>query len=511
MRRSSGIVVLALTSALLGLPAVAHAAPADVTSPVGSVGDHAALLSWTGGGTAGAVVRDVTGLTPPFAPTDGLAVASSGATAKDTHFLNTVTRTYAIWAKDADGTTSPNAATVDVAPAGPLPTALTFATSRSVGGYGQSYTAAGTLTRAGVPSPNMPVRLLSRVVGTSAFAVGRNLTTDASGYVKTTLITTRNVELYLAYAGDLFSSAATSPHKVVKMQPTSTATFNPNSIVRTESTVVRGHVPPGLPDSVVYVQRRAANGTWGTFKVVRPNSHGDWAWTYTPAGSGNTAWRALLPGRASYLTAVSGTRTLSVGLRNLVLGNTGNDVLSLERYLASKKYLPGKVDGTFDKNTLHAVITFEKVEGLPRIGKWTKAERTRSSAPRGYRLKYPTTGRAFEVDIARQVVVWSEHGVIQLIVDTSTGGEYRYTYEGGSDIAHTPRGSFKIQRKIDGVRTSKLGYLYRPSYFVGGFALHGEAYDVPVYPASHGCVRLTNYVTDLLFSKLTIGTPVHIF
>ena len=69
----------------------------------------------------------------------------------------------------------------------------------------------------------------------------------------------------------------------------------------------------------------------------------------------------------------------------------------------------------------------------------------------------------------------------------------------------------RIQRKIDGVRTSKLGYLYRPSYFTGGFALHGEAYDVPVYPASHGCVRMTNYNTDLLYKQLAVGTPVHVF
>jgi lipoprotein-anchoring transpeptidase ErfK/SrfK len=131
--------------------------------------------------------------------------------------------------------------------------------------------------------------------------------------------------------------------------------------------------------------------------------------------------------------------------------------------------------------------------------------------PRGYALRYRTSGHAVEVDITRQVVVYSEAGVIKLIVDTSTGGEYRYYYDGGSDIAHTPRGAFQIQRKINGVRTSKLGYLYRPSYFIRGFALHGEGYDVPTHPASHGCVRMTDYNTDLLYSKLAVGTPVHVF
>jgi hypothetical protein len=512
MRRSSVLTVLAMTCALASLPSVAQAAPAEVTGLSGTVGDHAALLSWSGGGSAGAVVRDVTGVSGTLTPASGTAVSSTGTTARDGHFLNTASRTYAVWAQDSDGSTSPDPATVTVDPVGPVPTALTLGLSRTVVGYGRQYAASGALTRAGSPSPNMRVDLLARVGGTTTYTVARRLTTDANGVVKAVLVSTRNLDLSLRFAGDAFSQASGSAHQVVQMQPSLSATFAPNVVVRPEPTLLSGHVPGGLPGAVIRIQRRTGSGAYGTLTTVSPDSAGNWSYRYAPGSVGTFVYRAVLPAGASYLAATSAPRVLEVDTRNLTLGAQGNDVLTLERTLARLHYSPGKVDGTFDRNTQHAVIAFEKVEGLTRNGTWTKTERTRMAKPRGYVLRYPSSGHAVEVDITRQVVVYSEAGLIKLIVDTSTGGEYRYYYDGGgTDIAHTPRGSFQVQRKIDGVQISKLGYLYRPSYFTGGFALHGEWYDVPTHPASHGCVRMTDYNTDLLYSKLSVGTPVHVF
>jgi lipoprotein-anchoring transpeptidase ErfK/SrfK len=390
-------------------------------------------------------------------------------------------------------------------------TTLSLAVSRPVAAYGQQYAAVGVLQRDGSPSPNMRVDLLARVGGTRTFNVARRLTTDANGSVKAVLVSTRNIDLVLRFAGDAFSTASASPHRFVQMRPTVTASFSPGVVVRPEATTFAGHVPGGLPGAVIRVQRRLANGSYGTLTSVTPDSKGNWTYRYTPGSVGRYVYRAVLPAQISYLSGTSAPRVLEIDTRNLALGTSGGDVLTLERTLASLHFSPGKVDGTFDRNTQHAVITFQKVEGLARTGSWTRTERTRMAHRRGYALRWKYAGPAVEVDVTRQVVVYSEGGAIKLIVDTSTGGEYRYYYEGGSDIAHTPRGLFHIERKIDGVRTSKLGYLYRPSYFVGGYALHGEGYDVPTYPASHGCVRMTDYNTDVLYSRLTIGTPVHVF
>ena len=512
MRRSSALLALGLAGALLLVPGTALAAPADISGLTGSVGDHAALLAWTGGGSAATIVRDVTGVTGPLDPAaSGTAVPSSGTTARDTGFLNTEPRTYAVWAQDSDGTTSPDPVTVTVDNVAPATTTLTLDVDRTVAAYRQSYTLSGSLQRLGSPSPNMRIDLLARQHGTSAWKVARRFVTDANGAVRTSIASLLSVDLVLRYYGDAFSQPVDSTGRTVQMQPSVSSSFSPNAVVRPETTSFTGSVPPGLPGAVIHVQRRNADGSYSTVKAVTPNSAGNFTYSFAPTSVGSFVYRALLPHQAAYLGATSAPRVLQVDTRDLVLGDKGSDVLSLERTLASLHYSPGKVDGTFDQNTKHAVITFQKVERLSRTGKWTKAERTRVAHPRGYALRWKYSGHAVEVDITRQVVVYSEGGVIKLIVDTSTGGEYRYCYEGECDVAHTPRGFFHVQHKIDGVRTSKLGYLYRPSYFYQGFALHGEAYDVPTRPASHGCVRMTDYNTDLLYSRLTIGMPVHIY
>jgi lipoprotein-anchoring transpeptidase ErfK/SrfK len=75
----------------------------------------------------------------------------------------------------------------------------------------------------------------------------------------------------------------------------------------------------------------------------------------------------------------------------------------------------------------------------------------------------------------------------------------------------TPPGDFEISRRISGWRESSLdiGRLYNPLYFNGGIALHG-AMSVPLYPASHGCVRLPMHIAEYLPEELPNGTPVHV-
>ena len=61
------------------------------------------------------------------------------------------------------------------------------------------------------------------------------------------------------------------------------------------------------------------------------------------------------------------------------------------------------------------------------------------------------------------------------------------------------------------VVTAKLGVLYRPAYFNNsGYAIHGEP-EVPSFPASHGCVRITVPAMDRFYSKLVVGTSVWIY
>jgi lipoprotein-anchoring transpeptidase ErfK/SrfK len=73
----------------------------------------------------------------------------------------------------------------------------------------------------------------------------------------------------------------------------------------------------------------------------------------------------------------------------------------------------------------------------------------------------------------------------------------------------TPTGNFRVRRKIAGWRRSRLGLMWRPAYFYGGYAIHGSR-SVPGYPASHGCVRVTMSRMAWLYPKLPIGATVRV-
>jgi hypothetical protein len=57
---------------------------------------------------------------------------------------------------------------------------------------------------------------------------------------------------------------------------------------------------------------------------------------------------------------------------------------------------------------------------------------------------------------------------------------------------------------------SYLGTMYKPFYFYGGYAIHGSP-SVPGYPASHGCVRVTNDDMDFLRTELEIGMSIYLY
>ena len=79
-----------------------------------------------------------------------------------------------------------------------------------------------------------------------------------------------------------------------------------------------------------------------------------------------------------------------------------------------------------------------------------------------------------------------------------------------SDKAYTPVGTFRVYRVSDDpAYFGSLGELYRPRFFVGGVAVHGYR-SVPNYPASHGCVRISNPAMDMIWASnaMPMGSTV---
>ncbi len=496
-----------------GLPATAALAatpPAPPTSATSTVGDRFADLSWSGGTGTGAIVRDVTGTPSPYTTGSGRDVpVSSPTTARDPGFTNRGTASYAVFTTESDGTPSDTPLMTDVAQVPLVATTVTLRSSVGKALWGTPITLSGVLTRAdAAPVANAPVELYGKTVGATDLRLLRRVQTDGAGTATTSVALSRTTDFQWRFRGDAFSAASDSPHAVVQMLPRVSLATSPASILRGETSVLTGRVVPTLGGASVYLQALTGS-SWRNVALVRTASDGTFQSGQHP-GLGIYRYRAVLVARSAYLAATSNAAQLRVESRDLASGTQGSDVLELQRSLQALHYVPGTLNGSFGYDTQHAVMAFQKVERLAVTGRWSKAERARLARPAAWKVRYPGVARAAEVDITRQVLVLSEKGVVRMIVDVSTGTEKPYTYEGVSDVAHTPRGAFSIFSKIDGVRVSKLGELYRPSYFYKGWAIHGSG-SVPNYPASHGCVRITNPNADRLFPLLVKGTPVTLY
>jgi peptidoglycan hydrolase-like protein with peptidoglycan-binding domain len=182
-------------------------------------------------------------------------------------------------------------------------------------------------------------------------------------------------------------------------------------------------------------------------------------------------------------------------------GEAGPEVTALQRRLAELGYWIGnEPSGTFDGNTTQAVYAFQKAEGLPTSGKGDAATRQRLATAARPKPASPA-GDLIEIDKARQLLMVVRGGQAQHVFNISSGTERTYTYGGRKRVANTPEGRFAIFREVDGYHESHLGRLYRPKYFhPRGIAFHGSPF-VPPYPASHGCVRMTNAAIDFLWSQ----------
>lgn len=192
-------------------------------------------------------------------------------------------------------------------------------------------------------------------------------------------------------------------------------------------------------------------------------------------------------------------------------GSSGGAVLALQQRLSAAGYWLGTPNGQYGELTEQAVVAVQKTAGLPRDGVYGPL--TAAALARGVR---PTarskSGHVIEVDLPRQLLLLVTDGRVDAVLDTSTGSGAAYTVGGGTYTAVTPTGVFRIFREVNGSDRSPLGVLWRPKYFNGGIAVHGYP-DVPPYPASHGCVRVSDAAIDWIWGGglAPIGTAVWVY
>jgi lipoprotein-anchoring transpeptidase ErfK/SrfK len=378
--------------------------------------------------------------------------------------------------------------------------------------YGATLTLTGGLARAdGTPLVDAPVQVLSRTGGQDSRVVLATVRTDSSGRLVYVFSPRVTAEYQLRYGGDAVTAPAVSNKTVSYLQPRINGAFTPAGLKLGQTSVLRGSVAPAYSGARLAIRLRAADGSWSDVAVVGIDGTGGYSWSVAPAAVGRYVFQVVLPTRPAHLPAATPAMAVQVDPRDLGRGDRGNDVLTLEQRLAAQKADVGRIDGYFDYDLAHAVIAFQKSQGIARTGRYDSATRVRLGSPTPVRLRYPKAGRAIEIDVRKQVLYLSEGGVLRRILDVSSGSGQLYEQDGVTHRAVTPLGSFSVTRKInDPYHESPLGILYRPAYFYGGYAVHGSS-SVPTYPASHGCIRITDPAMDRLYDLLTVGTPVTVF
>jgi lipoprotein-anchoring transpeptidase ErfK/SrfK len=220
------------------------------------------------------------------------------------------------------------------------------------------------------------------------------------------------------------------------------------------------------------------------------------------------------PTSSTTTTAPARTTTTVVKPRpapTLRIGSSGRLVRDMQRRLLALGYWVGAPNGVFGDSTEQAVYALQKAASLSRdgvVGRSTAAAIARGVRPKPRR----TPGYVVEIDLRRDLLMFVKNGKLVRVLNTSTGGGYTYVSGGVSAVATSPIGIFHIFRQVDGLDISPLGQLWRPKYFDGGFAIHGDSY-VPPTPVSHGCVRVSNEAIDWIWANnlIPLGTRVWVY
>jgi hypothetical protein len=178
-------------------------------------------------------------------------------------------------------------------------------------------------------------------------------------------------------------------------------------------------------------------------------------------------------------------------------GSRGLAVRLLQRRLGALGYVVGRA-GTFDGRTARAVLAFRKVTGMARTTQASADVFGALARGKGrYKLRYPDHGRHIEADLSRQVIVLANGGKVERIYPTSSG----------APSTPTILGSFRVYRKDPG--TNAKGMVFS-SYFIRGYAIHGYA-SVPIFNASHGCLRVPVPDAVPIFKWLKMGDRVDVY
>jgi hypothetical protein len=262
---------------------------------------------------------------------------------------------------------------------------------------------------------------------------------------------------------------------------------------------VSGSVRPFVPGQRVtlHVIRRGKTSKRYRAPVRRGRGAGRYAVRFTVRRRGRlrlVVKHAATPQQQAFR---SGAKRIEVVLWRAAPGNRGARVLLMQRRLQRLGYSTS-LSGVFDSHTSYAVLAFRKVNLMGKSSYAGQAVFNKLFRNRGaFRLRHRGPARHVEFDWSRQVLVIARNG-----------RPWR-THHASSGKASTPTvfGTFRFYRKEPG--TNSHGMVHS-NYFIGGYAVHGYP-SVPLYPASHGCIRIPIPQAAGIDRAIAIGDVIYVY
>jgi peptidoglycan hydrolase-like protein with peptidoglycan-binding domain len=216
-----------------------------------------------------------------------------------------------------------------------------------------------------------------------------------------------------------------------------------------------------------------------------------------------TATAGAVEVRATHLVTPTAPQLLATPVKVNVAalrarpGARGPAVRLLQQHLAAMGYVIGR-RGLFDGRTARAVLAFRKVTGMARTTVADTSLFKALLAGKGtFKVRHPDHGKHVEADLSRQVIALIQGSRVERIYPASSG----------KPSTPTIQGSFRVYSKSPGFNAKGMFY---SNYFIRGFAIHGYA-EVPVFAASHGCLRIPIPDAISVFRWIRIGDIVDVY
>lgn len=225
--------------------------------------------------------------------------------------------------------------------------------------------------------------------------------------------------------------------------------------------------------------------------------------------------------------------------RPVTTGSVGEDVKKVQQRLTELGFAPGPADGVFGDVTQQAVWAYKKL--VLKISRQELDEGNNATAvtpemwlamqdPIVIRPRRPQDIGVThtEIYLPEQVLIVFTDNKPTMIAHIASGDDNEWCqlvkYDTDAQgrpldevverdecgLSRTPGGVFKFNRRYTGVRQSPLGGLYNPVYFNYGIAVHG-AQNVPLHPASHGCVRIHMALAETFPDLVKNGDHVYVW